>query len=152
VNPVHRTLGSFIFLAIVFEAIGFAAGGSLNPVSFFTEANTVMLVVLCVLATLMFFGLLTLLGLWGLRAQGLTPDHKCGYSRCPLGGTPLWATIGFAPSLSVVRCEGSDHQRGREWFHRTCWALHNGRPPSLGHNLCKDCMQAQAGAALLKWD
>lgn len=143
-NPLQRIVLSLISLAILIGVIGYAAEGSFNPVTFFAEAETVMVVVLSVLAALMFLNLLLLLALFSLRAQGLTTDTVCAYSRCPAQNTPLWSMISLGGRAVVVKCYGNEHPPGNEWFHKACWTEENHRPASLGRNICNQCKQLAA--------
>jgi hypothetical protein len=136
-----RFVSNIVFFAIIVEVLGGTTTDSWNPISFFGQASTGILIVLSVLALFSVIGVLQLLTLMALRSQGLTDETTCGYDECPWKNVPLLQGVFLGRGFKFVKCYGNPHPSGRDWFHSLCWQKMEGDSPSRipAKNVCRRC-------------
>jgi hypothetical protein len=111
----------------MFEIVAYIGAGTVNPVSAFSEGDTITTVVLSVCAVIVALGLISLLGLQVQAWEGLTDDTICWNDDCSAVDRNIraWEAV-----LGVARkCE-----RCGRWFHGKCYKGHSctaqpSRPP-----------------------
>lgn len=151
---VARIVGQLIVYGAILEVVGFAATGSWNPVTFFTEAHPGILAVLALIALMLFAVLLWIPTLMALAHMGVTSETVCDYEECPRKGLPLLHGMTLGRRYAkVTKCFGDLHNPGSGFFHQVCWREMTGADPSFNvyNNKCPRCREAEAGSMVAQW-